>query len=369
MPFKGNEAFTLLIEPVKRCNLTCRYCYSDTGSSGVMSRQTLQTVFEKTVRYAERQEFGEIHILWHGGEPLLAGLGFFRTAIDLLDGLSSGLQYRHFLQTNSLLLDGDFCAFFRDHAFQIGISLDGPQALHDALRLGSDGQGSHATVLGKVSLLKEHGVLPGFNAVVSRRSLGQEEAIYRFFQGLGHGFRVNPMIPGRKPPTSASYLLQPGEFGGFLGRLFDVWTGTAGQRVRVSPLDLYLEALVGGRPHECQQQATCVGSHLGVKPSGDTVLCSRFETHRLGNILDREIQELVASPFCEDMRTRAERLSDCHPCKYWSICHGGCPLNASAFSQDPLAKDPFCKDYQRIFTKIEQALADLQTKSYVPAEP
>ena len=150
MPGDANDAFTLILEPVKRCNLRCTYCYSDGAGTGVMSRQTLQRALEKTARYAQGQGFREIHILWHGGEPLLAGLGFFRDAVHLLQGLSSDLRFHHYLQTNGLLLDHDFCAFFRDHGFQIGISLDGPQTLHDSLRIGADGQGSHGAVLRKV---------------------------------------------------------------------------------------------------------------------------------------------------------------------------------------------------------------------------
>jgi uncharacterized protein len=360
MPVEAKAPFTLILEPVKRCNLSCRYCYSDGAGAEVMSRQTLQTALEKAARYAQGQGFREIHILWHGGEPLLAGLGFFRAALKILHGLASDLKFHHYLQTNGLLLDQDFCAFFRDHEFQIGVSLDGPQALHDSMRIGSDGQGTHAAVVEKVRLLEQQGVSTGFNAVVTRRSLGQEQAIYRYFQDLGYGFRLNPVIPGRHPAASAPYLLQPGEYGAFLGRIFDVWAGTERRRVMVSPLDLYLKAILAGVPYECQQQATCAGSHLGVQPSGDTVPCSRFGTHSLGNIHDCEIEALVASPFCEDIRRRAETLSDCHNCRHWSICHGGCPLNASVFGHDHMAKDPFCKDYQVIFAKIHRALADLQ---------
>jgi uncharacterized protein len=368
MPVESNGAFTLILEPVKRCNLSCRYCYSDGTGADVMSRQTLQTALEKTARYAEQHGFREIHILWHGGEPLLAGLGFFRAALQMLPRLAPDLRCHHYLQTNGLLLDADFCAFFRDHEFQIGVSLDGPQALHDSVRVGAGGQGSHAAVLAKVRLLEEQSLSPGFNAVVTRRSLGQEQAIYRFFQGLGYGFRVNPVIPGQNPETSAPYLLQPGEYGAFLCRLFDAWASTERQRVIVSPLELYLEAIVGGVAYECQQRATCAGSHLGVKPSGEVVLCSRFETQPFGNIHASEIQELVASPFCEAIRRRAETLSDCHACSHWSICHGGCPLNAVVFGHDPMAKDPFCKDYQLIFARIHRALASLRSKVQLPSE-
>ncbi|MDP2045786.1 MAG: radical SAM protein, partial [Deltaproteobacteria bacterium] len=343
--------------------------YSDGAEAGVMSRQTLQMALEKTARYAEGQGFREIHILWHGGEPLLAGLEFFRAAMKILHGLASDLKFHHYLQTNGLLLDHDFCAFFHDHEFQIGVSLDGPQGLHDSMRIGADGQGSHAAVLEKVRLLEEQGVSAGFNAVVTRRSLGQEQAIYRYFQGLGYGFRINPMIPGRHPETSGPYLLKPGEYGAFLCRLFDAWASTEHRRVTVSPLALYLEAIAGGVPYECQQRQTCAGSHLGVKPSGDVVLCSRFDTPLLGNIHDHEIGELVASPFCEDIRRRAETLSDCQKCMHRPICHGGCPLNALVFCHDHLAKDPFCKDYQLIFARIHRALADLQRTSPACPEP
>ncbi len=364
MPVDGPEAFTLILEPVPGCNLRCRYCYSDCTGSGTMTRQTLRTALEKTVRYAADQGFREIHLLWHGGEPLLAGLDFFRTALEILAGLTPDLSCRHYLQTNGLLLDDDFCDFFRDYEFQLGLSLDGPQDLHDSMRLGPDGRGSHGAVLEKVRLLARHGMAPGFNAVITRGSLGREQEIYRYFQGLGRGFRVNPVTPGLSPENSIEYLLQPGEYGRFLCRLFDAWVGAARQRVRVSPLDLYLRALAGGGTYECQQRETCVGSCLGVKPSGDAVLCNRFETHLLGNILDREIGELLAAPICEALRRRAGMLSACHPCRYWSICHGGCPLNAWVCGQDLLAKDPFCKDYQLIFNHIERALADLQREPH-----
>ena len=196
MPVDANDAFTLILEPVQRCNLRCLYCYSDVAGAGVMSRQTLQTALEKTARYAEGHGFREIHILWHGGEPLLAGLGFFQAAVKILDGLASDLRFHHYLQTNGLLLDHDFCAFFRDHEFQIGISLDGPQVLHDSMRIGADGQGSHAAVLGKVRLLEQQGVSVGFNAVVpggawvrrrqstgSFRAWGMVSGLTRWFRG------------------------------------------------------------------------------------------------------------------------------------------------------------------------------------------
>lgn len=360
----SNEAqriFTLILEPVKGCNLRCSYCYSDTASGAVMSRQTLRAALKGAARYAERQGFTEIHILWHGGEPLLAGLEFFRHATRMIVELSSGPFFQHFLQTNGLLLDGEFYRFFRDNDFQMGLSLDGPPELHDAMRVSADGGGSHAQVRDKLSLLAETGLGTGFNAVVTRRSLGREKEIYRYFQALGCGFRVNPIIPGIDPERSIPDLLRPGEYGKFLCGLFDAWTGAEVRRVPVSPLDVYLKAILENAPYECQQRPTCVGSHLGVKPNGDAVLCSRFETHVLGNIHEMGFEALFASPFCEMIRRRAEMLTDCHSCAHWTVCYGGCPHNALVFCQNLMAKDYFCTDYQLVFGKIRRALSELSS--------
>jgi len=355
----ANKTFTLILEPVKRCNLRCVYCYSHTTSGGVMSRRTLQAALESAARYAERQGFTQIHILWHGGEPLLAGLEFFRQATKLAADLSSGPCFQHFLQTNGLLLDRDFCMFFREQNFQIGLSLDAFPALHDAMRVSADGRGSHKLVLDKLRLAEENGLRVGFNAVVTRMSLGREKEIYRYFQSLGSGFRVNPMIPAMNPASAAPFLLRQGEYGVFLCRLLEEWIDTEVRRIPVSPLDLYLKAILENAPYECQQRPTCVGSHLGVKPSGDAVLCSRFETHILGKVHDMALEMLFASPLCENIRRRAEVLTGCHSCVHWSVCHGGCPHNALAFYQDPMAKDYFCKDYQLIFGRMHRALTGL----------
>jgi len=354
-------AFTLILEPTRQCNLRCMYCYSDCASAGIMSGRTLRRAIESGVRYAEQRGFGQINVLWHGGEPLLAGLPFFRLATEIANGVSSTLSFHHFIQTNGLALDTDFCSFFRDHGFQIGLSLDGPSDLHDRMRIFPDGRGTHGLILKRLSLLEKHGLTMGFNAVVTRHSLGQEERLYRFFQDLGYGFRVNPVIPGMIG-KSAPYLLQPGEYGQFLCALFQRWTATESRRIRVSPLDRYLKALLGGVPHECQQRSTCAGLQIGVKPSGDVLLCSRFDAPVLGNIHGMEIEEMLGAEWCKEIEQRSEKLSSCRSCPFWNICHGGCPHNALVFCGNQMKKDPFCKDYQLIFGTLGRVLEDLRRK-------
>lgn len=369
MPIDNDRIFTLILEPVKQCNLRCTYCYSDRTSGEIMSRRTLRVSLERAARYAERRDITKIHILWHGGEPLLAGLSFFRHASILATDFLAGRRVTHFLQTNGLLLDNDFCRFFREHNFQIGVSLDAFSELHDAMRISADGRGSHEQVLETLKLAKENGLGVGLNAVVTPLSLGRENAIYNYFQHLGSGFRVNPLIPATKPSKSTRYLLRQGEYGAFLCRMFEKWTTTEVSRVPVSPLDLYLKTMQNNVPCECQQKLTCVGSQLGVKPSGDAVLCSRFSTNILGNVHDNAMEELFESPLCIDINRRPEALTMCHACAHWSICHGGCPHNALAFCHDYMAKDYFCKDYKLIFGKMRRALMECIEKNPAQGGP
>jgi len=353
----ASQVFTVMLEPSKACNLKCRYCYSDTGSHTIMSREVVHQALEKAVHYAEKHGFKEIHLIWHGGEPLLTGIEFYRHVVALLSGLTSGPSCRNFIQTNGLLLDNEFCTFFRDVNFEVGLSLDGPAHLHDFFRMDKHGGDTHSAVLEKVCLLEEHQVPVGFNAVVTRRSLGHEGEIYRFFQDLGYGFRVNPVIPARE--GSGSWLLEAGEHGGFLRRLFDEWTATDSRRVNVSPLDMYLRAVLDGETRECQQQPSCMGTHLGIKASGEAMLCSRFQDHLLGDIREVSVDDVFQLPLCEQVRTRADGLKECHSCVNWLLCHGGCPHNSIAFGHSISEKDPFCKDYQMIFAHIRNRLRQL----------
>ena len=352
----SDEIFTVMFEPVKSCNISCRHCYSNIKHGGLMSGEVLNLALEKIISYTKQTGFKEIHFIWHGGEPLLAGIDFFKQAMETVNRLFSAVCCRHFIQTNGLLLNDEFCSFFRDMNFEVGVSLDGPPDIHDKLRVAVEGTGTHKEVLNKVSLLEKHGVPPGFCAVVSGLSKGHEERIYQFFKKLGYGFRVNPLIPPRDYNESREFLLKEGEYGKFLCRLFDVWTRTETGRIKVSPLDSYLRAILTGEPTECQHQASCVGSHIGIRPGGDAVLCSRYEKYILGNIREMSINDIFASPLCNEIKRRANDLVKCRSCENRCICHGGCPHNTVVFHHNIMDRDPFCKDYRIIFNHIRSAV-------------
>jgi uncharacterized protein len=230
------------------------------------------------------------------------------------------------------------------------------------MRVYEDGAGTFDEVMEKAALMEKHDLPFGCCSVISRLSIGQEVRIYRFFKELGYGLRVNPVIPSWDRSTSGEFLLKEGEYGGFLCRLFDEWTSGEAGRIQISPLDSYLEAVLKGEPSECQHKQSCAGSHLGVKPGGETVLCSRFEDHFLGDIRSMTMHEMLSAHPCREVEKRAEELVECRSCANRSICNGGCPHNASVFNQSIMVRDPFCKDYRMIYAHIRSALRHYSSK-------
>ena len=359
--YKGDkDTFTVMIEPVKGCNLGCMYCYSNNKSGDVITPDVFKQTIKSISNYINQSGFARTHLIWHGGEPLMAGLSFYRQAAAILKDFGLTAPHcRQFLQTNGLLLDRDYCRFFKDEDIAVGISLDGPADLHDRFRVTVGGAGTHEQVLRKIDLIEKEGLPAGFNAVLTRHNVGRESDLYGYFRGLGYDFGVNPLIPPLGKKDRSESFLQKGQYGTILCALFDQWVSTEEFRIGVSPLDRLLKAIISGRPCGCQHESSCIGTHLAVKPSGDVTICSRFETPVLGNLLQTPIQELFRSSPGETIRQRPDNLFECHSCENWPVCHGGCPHNVMTFNRSAYARDPFCQDYKMIFNHLRKHLNGL----------
>lgn len=198
----ARDVFTLMLEPVKACNIRCTYCYSDLSNGALMSIDTVKTAVEKAIAYASHKGAGQLHIIWHGGEPLLAGLNFFKEAQAAIFGQKLSIPVTQFLQTNGLLLDEKFCRFFSTQNIQVGISLDGPKEIHDAIRITRQGEGTHDAVINKLKLCRQNGLAVGLCMVVTPDCLGRERQIFQFFNELGLPFRANPVLPAFAAPRA-----------------------------------------------------------------------------------------------------------------------------------------------------------------------
>lgn len=352
-----DRRFTLMVEPTPACNIACTYCYAECTGNGVMDFDTLRTTLDKVKNHADRHGFQGIDIVWQGGEPLMAGIDYFRRVQDLVHRWDPSGMTRQFLQTNGLLLTPAFARLFATHQVKVGISLDGPREMHDRHRVDHDGHGTFDRLMANVAMAADVGLPLGFNAVLTPLTLGCTDRLYRFFQALGYGFRVNPLMPGRHLDSGRLRPFRPGEYGRLLCELFDAWVGAPEGRVRVSPLDSYLVAVSSGVNGECQHGGHCMDSHLAVRADGGTLRCSRFSDAFLGWIVESDVEGLIGAASCASIEAAARIPDTCGACAYLEICNGGCPLHNINGGARPTSRDIFCTDYQLIFSHIRERLA------------
>ena len=346
----SRPAFNTMVKPVgSLCNLDCTYCYyldkADTIYSGrkqVMSQEVLE---EYISQYITAADIPEITFVWHGGEPLLAGLGFFEKAITLQKKHAGGKTIINSIQTNGTLLTADWCRFFHDNRFLVGISVDGPRDIHDARRVNRAGVPSFAKVIQAVNLMIAHKVDYNTLSVVSNLSEGRGGEIYRFLKSLGSRYMqflpavehvVQPSPGARpvivRPGTMGSYMapwsVSAKGYGEFLTDIFDYWVLRDVGSYFVQAFDMTLAQWVGAKPGLCIYAETC-GDALAVEYNGDVYSCDHFvyTEYQLGNIMERDLRDMYQSPaqFEFGVNKRNNLPRKCLRCIYYFACRGECP--------------------------------------------
>jgi len=375
-------AFHVMLKPRGPvCNLNCAYCYYLSkerlypNSDFRMSDELLE---EFTRQYIEAQRVPEVIFGWQGGEPLLMGLDFFRRAVELQElYLRAGTRVINTLQTNGVLLDDEWCRFFREHDFLVGLSLDGPRALHDAYRVDKGGNPTFDRVMAGGALLKKHGVEFNILTTVHAANADHPLEVYRFLRDeVGTQFiqfipiveRDNPVV-GLQDNSETGF--QEGErvtersvtgrrYGDFLIAVFDEWVRRDVARVFVQIFDTALAAWVGQRPGLCIFDEAC-GLALVMEHNGDLYACDHFvePRHRLGNIQETLLVEMVGS---EQQRQfglvkRDTLPHHCRECEVRFICNGGCPKNRVLRTPDgEPGLNSLCAGYKAFFAHVDQPM-------------
>lgn len=341
------------------CNLACRYCYyidkkktlGHRSSSTMMSRQVLEAYVKS---YIEAQPVDRVMFTWHGGEPLLRSREFYEEALALQRRYAGGRHVDNSLQTNGTLLSDEWCRFFRDNGFLIGLSIDGRAAVHDRYRLTATGAPTSDSVLRAVEMLDRHGVEWNAMAVVNDVNSRDPLGFYSFFRDTlgcrylqfapiverldGSGRQLAPFEPGGE---IAPYSVDPIEWGRFLNTIFDTWVCRDVGEMFVQIFDSTLASWVGLPPGTCVFGETCGHSPV-MEHNGDLYTCDHFAYpgHRLGNILDTPLIAMVMShrlrTFGADKRDSLP--SRCLNCDYLHLCHGECPKNRIIPTGEPLAE-------------------------------
>jgi len=368
--FKRKTLDSLLIKPAgPDCNLACGYCfYRDKAGlfpETPRHRMSLE-VLEETVRQAMAAGARQVNFGWQGGEPTLMGLDFFRRAVELQARYAEGRRAANGLQTNGLLLDREWARFLRENGFLVGLSLDGPEHVHDRYRRSAGGVGTWRAVVDRARMLLEEKVQTNALVVVNDHSVKFPREIYAFLKELGLTHmqfipcvEADPEDPGRAAPFSVGGE----EFGPFLRTVFDLWSGDIVDGVATTSVrffDSVFYSYVGLTPPECTLLAEC-GGYLVVEHNGDVYSCDFFveEAWKLGNVLSGRLDHMLNSARQREFgRRKADLPGKCRACRWLPRCRGGCPKDRLRDPRDA-GLNHFCRAYEMIFEHADARLREL----------
>lgn len=381
------QGLHLMAKPVGPiCNLDCDYCFylekeqlHPPGNRFRMSDEVLRAYVQ---RYIAAQRSPEVEFTWQGGEPTLLGLEFFERAVAYQQQFADGKVIRNTLQTNGTLLDEAWCAFLSREGFTVGISLDGPQPLHDLHRPDKRGRSSFDDVMRGLRLLQQHQVAYNVLVTVSREATAQPLAIYRFLRDAGvRHIQFNPVV--ERAPTAAdagrgqTFATPPelrlrdlateavqvtpqsvvaGAYGDFLSTIFDEWVHHDVGTVYVMNFEWALAAWCQLPASVCLFAPRC-GQAAIVEHDGSLYSCDHYmyPEYRLGNICEQDPAELLASPAQQAFgAAKEEALPDyCRRCEYLFACHGECPKNRFIDTPDGQpGLNYLCAGYRRYFRHV-----------------
>ncbi len=348
-PF-AKPLYVMLKPAGAHCNLACKYCYYleknklyPTAQRHLMSDEMLE---QFTREYIEAQTMSQVLFTWHGGEPLLRSIDFYRKALSLQQKYAGGRRIDNVIQTNGTLLTDEWCEFFAQNHWLVGISIDGPQPYHDHYRLTAAGKPSWKKVMQGIKLLKKHGVEWNAMAVVNAFNFNHPLELSRFFKENGcHFLQFTPIVErltrhedGRtlasladKDEISLSEAsVAPEQWGYFLCAIFDEWVRKDVGKIFVEIFDCTLANWMGISPGICAYSKEC--GHAGVmEHNGDVYSCDHFvfPEYKLGNIRDHSlIYMLYGEQQQEFSRLKHSSLPrQCKECDMEFACHGECPKN------------------------------------------
>ena len=363
----SSEPFVVMAKPVGPiCNLECGYCYYlDTASfyerphQFGMSDELLDTYIRQCIAASPGPT---VPFIWHGGEPTLAGLDFYRRVVELQgDYLPDGWNCLNNLQTNGTLLDEEWCSFLADEGFEVGLSVDGTSWLHDSVRKDRQGRGTYAEAVASVRRLQAHGVQSDLLCTVTADVAKEPVSVYRALRDLGTGwFQFIPIIRRGPDGQVTEDSVGPEAYGRFLTAVFDQWAHHDIGRLNVQMIAETSLVWAGGEPSVCWMAPTC-GRVLVVEHDGGVYSCDHFVTpeHRIGNLETSDLGSLVDSPIQRKFgAAKQERLpAQCRSCRWLAVCNGGCPKDRFASTDDgEPGLNYLCSGLQRFFAHAEKPL-------------
>jgi uncharacterized protein len=375
---------SVLIKPAgPDCNLDCSYCFyldrSDQFSGAKVHRMS-ERVLEETVKQVLQQGGRHVSFGWQGGEPTLAGLPFFEKAVEFQTTYGNGKSVGNGLQTNGILLDKGWARFLRQYSFLVGLSLDGPEHVHDRYRHFKGGQASWKEVVDRAKMLLDAGVEVNALTVVNDYSVQFPEEIYNVHKELGLNYmQFIPCLETDPSDSSkaAQFSVSAESYGKFLVRLFDLWQADFDGPVATTSIrafDSLFHKYVGLSAPDCTLLQTC-GVYVVVEHNGDIYSCDFFvqPEWKLGNLMDGSIVEMLNSPLQTKFGVWKSDLPEkCLQCQWLSPCRGGCTKDRIRDPRDSNLNH-FCQSYITFFEHADRRFKELATdwieRTPAPAGP
>lgn len=375
---KLHRSFSVMVKtagPV--CNLDCDYCYyleKDALYPGkkfnLSSFRMNEEVLEKLIRdFITSQPQQTIEFVWHGGEPTLLGIEYFRKAITLQKKYAGEKEILNSFQTNGTLITDEWAEFLAENHFLCGLSIDGLKKFHDNHRRFPNGQGSWEKVVECARLFRKHGVEFNTMSVVNASNSKEPATVYEFLKSIGSRFMqftpiaerialdpANPLSIVDNRYNKATAVMEENvsatDWGNFLCRIFDIWVKNDVGTYFVNYFDNTLAAYAGQHPSLCSMAPYC-GCSLAVEHNGDVYTCDHFvfEDYKLGNIFEKNIAEMAKSDqqLFFEQRKQDTLSRQCRNCPFIKACGGDCPKNRFVKNEDRESVSCLCEGFRMFF--------------------
>lgn len=357
---------SLLIKPASAvCNLDCSYCfYLDRDADPYKELPARRMTFETLERLVDTYLFysyPQSTFAFQGGEPTLAGLPFFEKLVQLQKQYGrDGQAVSNALQTNAILIDDAWAQLFREYNWLLGVSLDGPEAMHDLYRFNKAGRGTWKQVMQAVEVLQKRKVDFNILCVLSQANVDKPKELYSFYRKLGvDNIQFIPLSEFDADGNPLPFTITPEQYGKFLVDMFDLWWPDR-RKMRIRCYDNIAEALAGQKPGSCTMHETC-DSYVVVEYNGDIYPCDFFveKSWKLGNINIDSWGELARRTRRYSFASKKTLAHpECQVCEYQSICHGGCPKSRHGQRGQFEDLDYFCGAYKMMFARSVKPLRE-----------
>ena len=356
---KNRRPLTPIIKAVGDfCNLRCSYCfYSRQNQSHrtVMSRKMLRSFLQQYFQLFH----GPACFIWHGGEPLLAGIPFYELALDLQKNRCSKQQrVENLIQTNATLITDQWAEFFRKSEFHVGVSIDGDAIAHDAFRIDKRGAGSFTKVWSGIETLRRHNVPFGIIVVLTASNAKRMRSIFRFLikNVEAKNISINAFTDEYQYSRVSSDALKREQFADAIRDCMDEWPQDDAKDLRLREVDSIVAGVMGKRSRACSFNGGC-RNYFCVNHDGTIYPCDNFTNQpemKLGNLKREALSTILDGPIRSAILSRFESIhTDCKGCQWYSVCHNGCPAQRVGGVE---GKFSLCEDRRKLFSYTKRLL-------------